>query len=149
MTLKISVASDHAGFDLKSHIVEVLSKRDDVIVQDLGPEAAARCDYPDYAGAVAKAIQNGDADRGILVCGSGIGISMAANRFKGVRAALVHNAIAARLSREHNDANVICLGSRMIGTVVAFEAIDAFMKTDFEGGRHAMRVAKIDGQESS
>ncbi len=143
--MKIAIASDHAGFDLKQRVVEHLGARG----VDLGPPSADRVDYPDYAGAVARAIQQGEADFGVLVCGSGIGMSMAANRYAGVRAALVHNAIAARLSRQHNDAQIICLGSRLIGEVVALEAIDAFLAADFEGGRHAGRVAKIHGPEQA
>ena len=143
--MKIAIASDHAGFDLKQRVVEHLGARG----VDLGPPSADRVDYPDYAGAVARAIQQGEADFGVLVCGSGIGMAMAANRYAGVRAALVHNAIAARLSRQHNDAQIICLGSRLIGEVVALEAIDAFLAADFEGGRHAGRVAKIHGPEQA
>jgi ribose 5-phosphate isomerase B len=144
MTVRIVVASDHAGFDLKQTILAYLTGRDDVSVLDLGPESATRCDYPDYAAQLSRLIQAGEADRGILVCGSGIGMSIMANRFKGVRAALVQSATMARLSREHNNANVLCLGSRLIGDVVAFDAVDAFLSTRFAGGRHADRLAKID-----
>ncbi len=143
MTTKIAVASDHAGYDLKARIVDHLRERDDVEVLDLGPMAPERCDYPDFGAAVGRAVRDGAAPQGILVCGSGIGISMAANKISGVRAALVHNAITARLARAHNDANVLCLGSRIIGDVVALDAVDAFLSTPFEGGRHAARVEKI------
>ncbi len=143
MNPKIAVASDHAGYDLKARIVEYLGQRDDIEVLDLGPMAAERCDYPDFGAAVGRAVRDGAAPRGILVCGSGIGISMAANKIAGVRAALAHNAITARLARAHNDANVLCLGSRIIGEVVALDAVDAFLSTTFEGGRHAGRVEKI------
>jgi ribose 5-phosphate isomerase B len=147
MTLRIGIASDHAGFDLKEALATHLLGRDDVTVLNLGPESATRCDYPDYAAAVARAIKSGDCDRGVLVCGSGIGISIAANRFPGIRAALAHNATTARLSREHNNANVLCLGSRLIGDVIATEAVDAFISGQFAGGRHADRLAKIDALE--
>lgn len=143
MTPKIAIASDHAGYDLKARIVDYLRQRDDLEVVDLGPAAAERCDYPDFGAAVGRAVRDGEAPRGILVCGSGIGISMAANKINGVRAALAHNAITARLARAHNDANVLCLGSRIIGEVIALDAVDAFLATDFEGGRHAGRVEKI------
>jgi ribose 5-phosphate isomerase B len=147
MTVRVAVASDHAGFDLKTIVRDYLTEKSTVEVIDLGPNSAARCDYPDYAASLARSIQSGEADRGILVCGSGIGVSIVANRFRGVRAALVQSATMARLSREHNDANVICLGSRLIGEVVAFDAIDAFLTTEFAGGRHGDRLAKIDTTE--
>jgi len=147
MNLRIAIASDHAGFELKQAIVSYVGERADVVVSDLGPSSADRCDYPDYAAAVARAVQSGEADRGILVCGSGIGVSITANRFRGVRAALVQSSTMARLSREHNDANVICVGSRLIGTIVAFDTVDAFIETSFAGGRHADRLAKIDALE--
>jgi ribose 5-phosphate isomerase B len=143
MSEKIAIASDHAGYALKARIVGHLRARGDVEVLDLGPMAPERCDYPDYGAAVGRAIRDGAAPRGILVCGSGIGISIAANKVNGVRAALAHNAITARLARAHNDANVLCLGSRIIGETIAMEAVDAFLATAFEGGRHAERVEKI------
>ena len=143
MKTSVAIASDHAGFDLKQKLVDILTARADVEVTDLGPNSATRCDYPDYAAAVAKAVQSGQAMRGILVCGSGIGVSIAANRFEGVRAALAHNAVTARLSRAHNDANVLCLGSRLVGDVIAEAAVDAFLTQEFEQGRHADRLAKI------
>ncbi len=147
MTLRMCIASDHAGFDLKEALAEHLTNREDVTVVNLGPESATRCDYPDYAAALARAVRSGEYDRGVLVCGSGIGVSIAANRFPGVRAALAHNATTARLSREHNNANVLCLGSRLIGDVIAVEAVDAFIAGEFGGGRHADRLAKIDALE--
>ena len=146
MTHRIVLASDHAGFELKTLILKTLQSRPTLHVLDLGPEDTARCDYPDYAQAVAKAVQSDEADFGILVCGSGIGVSIAANRFAGVRAALAHNATSARLSREHNNANVLCLGSRLIGEVIALEAVEAFLSGRFAGGRHHDRLRKIDRQ---
>ena len=149
MSLRIAIASDHAGFDLKAKLAASLTARTDLTIIDHGPEAANRCDYPDYASAVARSVQSGEADRGILVCGSGIGVSMVANKHQGIRAALVHNAVTARLSRQHNDANVICLGSRIIGDVLAQEAVEAFICTEFEGGRHAQRLAKMAAVEEA
>lgn len=147
MTLRIAIASDHAGFELKEALAAHLAAREDVTLINLGPASADRCDYPDYAAAVARAIRSEDCERGVLVCGSGIGVSIAANRFPGIRAALAHNATTARLSREHNNANVLCLGSRLIGDVIATEAVDAFVTGTFGGGRHADRLAKIEALE--
>lgn len=147
MTLRIAIASDHAGFELKEFLAAYLVERDDITLVNLGPSSADRCDYPDYAADLARTVRSGECDRGVLVCGSGIGVSIAANRFPGIRAALAHNATTARLSREHNDANVLCLGSRLIGDVIAKEAVDAFIGGTFEGGRHADRLAKIEALE--
>ena len=149
MSLRIAIASDHAGFDLKAKLAATLNEHGIHAITDHGPMEAVRCDYPDYASVVARAVQTGDADYGILVCGSGIGVSMVANKHNGVRAALVHNAVTARLSREHNDANVLCLGSRIIGDVLAQEAVDAFLSTDFQGGRHAGRLEKMAAVEGN
>jgi ribose 5-phosphate isomerase B len=138
----IAVASDHAGFDLK----EIL-KRDlqaaGLEVLDLGTNSTQSVDYPDFGIAMADAVASGKAERGVLVCGTGIGISMAANRNPKVRAALVHDVTSARLSRMHNDANVVAFGQRLIGTETAREALKVFLGTEFEGGRHANRVAKL------
>ena len=138
----IAVASDHAGFDLKE-----LLKRDlqegGYTVLDLGTHSTASVDYPDFGQAMAEAISAGKAEKGVLVCGTGIGISIAANRNPNVRAALAHDVTSARLSREHNDANVIAFGQRLIGVEVAREALKVFLKTPFEGGRHVGRVAKL------
>ena len=147
MSLRIAVASDHAGFSLKSRVCDYLEERAGVTLVDLGPVSAERCDYPDYAAACARHLQTGEADLGVLICGSGIGISIAANRFRGIRAALVQSPLMAQLAREHNDANILCLGSRLVGDLVAFESIEAFIETEFAGGRHAGRVAKIELEE--
>ena len=138
----IAVASDHAGFELK----EVL--KSDLIgmgisVIDLGANNEDSVDYPDFADAVSDAFKDGKADTGVLVCGTGIGISIAANRHAGIRAALVHDALGARMARQHNDANVICFGGRMIGGEVARDCLQVFLSTEFEGGRHARRVDKL------
>ena len=138
----IAVASDHAGFDLK----EIL-KRDlqdaGYAVLDLGTNSTASVDYPDFGKAMADAIASGRAEKGVLVCGTGIGISIAANRNPKVRAALAHDVTSARLSREHNDANVVAFGQRLIGAETAREALKAFLATEWAGGRHAGRVAKL------
>ena len=113
-------------------------------VIDLGTDGTASVDYPDFGAAVGRAVASGDADLGLCVCGSGIGIAIAANKVPGVRAATVHDATSGRLAREHNDANVICIGERLTGPQVAVDALDAFLAATFEGGRHTARVEKID-----
>jgi ribose 5-phosphate isomerase B len=138
----IAIASDHAGFELKDLLKKDL-EAGGYEVLDLGTNGPQSVDYPDYAAKVADAMKAGKVDRGLLVCGSGIGICMAANRYPHIRAALVHDALGARMSRLHNDANVICFGGRMIGIEVARDALNVFLNTDFEGGRHANRVAKL------
>ena len=138
----IAVAADHAGFDLK----EIL-KRDlqaaGYAVLDLGTHSTASVDWPDYGAAMGEAIESGRVQRGVIVCGTGIGISIAANRNHKVRAALCHDATSARLTRQHNDANVLALGARLIGSETARECLRVFLATEFEGGRHAARIAKI------
>ena len=138
----IAVASDHAGFDLKEILKRDLQEAG-LEVLDLGTNSTQSVDYPDYGTAMADAVASGKAERGVLVCGTGIGISMAANRNPKVRAALVHDVTSARLSRMHNDANVVAFGQRLIGTETAREALRVFLGTEFEGGRHANRVAKL------
>jgi len=139
---RIAIACDHAGYDLKSVLKEELAGLGYEVV-DLGTDGPGSVDYPDYGYAVASALRNGKVDRGVLVCGSGIGISMAANRYPEIRAALIHDALGARLAREHNDANVICFGGRMVGADVARDCLKVFLATPFEGGRHVQRVAKL------
>lgn len=138
----IAIASDHAGFPLKSFLKEQLLARR-LAVFDLGTNGTEAVDYPDIGYAMAQALRTARAGRGILICGSGIGISMAANRFPEIRAALVHDGLGARLARQHNDANVICFGGRMIGPEVALDCLEIFLSTPFEGGRHAIRVEKL------
>ncbi|MEM7288527.1 MAG: ribose 5-phosphate isomerase B [Actinomycetota bacterium] len=140
---RIATGCDHAGFNLKTELIEHLLAAGHEVV-DCGTDSTERVDYPDFGAAVGRAVASGDADLGLCVCGSGIGIAMAANKIPGVRAATVHDVTSAHLTREHNDANVICMGERLIGPEVAKEALDAFLAADFEGGRHAGRVAKID-----
>ena len=142
---RVAVAADHAGFALKQELVSYLEELG-VEVLDLGPETDEPTDYPDFARAVAHALKDAKAERGVLVCGSGIGMDIAANRFAGVRAALVHDPDSARLSRSHNDANVICLGARELESGDARSFVKIFLDTPFEGGRHERRVSKIDGQ---
>ena len=139
----VAIASDHAGFELKTQIKAFL-ERDGISVLDFGPDTPDRCDYPDFAHSIALHVSADETRRGILICGSGIGMSMAVNRFYKVRGALVHNGLAARLARQHNDANVLCLGARLVGSEVAKDAVSSFLNTDFEGGRHQGRVLKID-----
>ena len=144
----IAVASDHAGFDLK----EIL--KSDLQAGRLRRarsrhQSTASVDYPDFGAAMGEAIAAGKAENGVLVCGTGIGISIAANRNPKVRAVLAHDATSARLSREHNDANVVAFGQRLIGIEVAREALKVFLATPFEGGRHAGRVAKLSGVSKS
>lgn len=137
-----AIASDHAGYELKEALKASLND-DGQQVLDLGTDGPESVDYPDFAAALADAIASGRADRGVLVCGTGIGISIAANRNPAVRAALCHDATTARLSREHNDANVLVLGARLIGEEVARDCLSVFLSTKYEGGRHDRRVAKL------
>jgi len=138
----IAIASDHAGYPLKDELRRQLEDAGyDVL--DLGADGEESVDYPDFGYALAGALKDGKAGRGVLVCGSGIGISIAANRHPEIRAALVHDALGARMARLHNDANVICFGGRMIGADVAKDCLRVFLDTPFEGGRHARRVDKL------
>ncbi len=140
--MKLVIASDHGGFSLKQEIIKFLESNN-FIIEDLGPYNSDSVDYPDYAGLVAKRVAEGSADRGILVCGTGIGMAIAANKFKGIRAAAINDLLSARLSREHNNLNVLCLGGRVLGTTLAEEIVLTFLKTPFAGGRHEKRVNKI------
>lgn len=139
----IAVASDHGGVELKDILVADL-KAAGVPVLDLGTMTTESVDYPDYANALAQALAEGKARRGVLLCGTGIGMSMAANRHKGIRAAVCRDVTDARLARQHNDANVLCLGGRTTGPEVARDCLRTFLSTSFEGGgRHARRIAKF------
>lgn len=142
MTRKIAIASDHAGFELKSILKAVLVEGGyDVL--DLGTASTESVDYPDFGYLMAETIASHKAECGVLVCGTGIGISIAANRHPEIRAALCHDVTTARLAREHNDANVMALGGRLIGSEVAKECLVAFLETPFGGDRHARRVQKL------
>jgi ribose 5-phosphate isomerase B len=142
MVETIAIAADHAGYDLKVLLVPEL-KSLGFEVLDLGTGSRDSVDYPDFADALARAIETGKAQRGVLVCGTGIGIAIAANRHRAVRAGVCHDATTARLTRQHNDANVLAMGSRIVGFEVAKDCLRAFLSTEFEGGRHQRRVAKM------
>ena len=138
----IAIGCDHAGFHLKEVIARALEAKGYEVL-DVGTKGSDSVDYPDYGHAVAEAITAGKAVKGVIVCGSGIGISMAANRHKGIRAASCTSAKMARLARQHNDANVLALGERFIETETALDCLDQFLNTEFEGGRHKKRIDKI------
>lgn len=142
MVETIAIAADHAGYDLKALLVPEL-KSLGFEVLDLGTDSRESVDYPDFAEALAGAIERGQVKRGVLVCGTGLGIAIAANRHRAVRAGVCHDATTARLARQHNDANVLALGARVVGSEVAKDCLRAFLATEFEGGRHARRVAKL------
>ena len=137
------MGSDHGGYDLKEYVKSLLSEKG-IPVEDVGSFSSDSCDYPDYGRLVADAVASGKASNGILICTSGIGMSIVANRYAKVRAALCYNRIAAELSRAHNDANVLVMGSRFVEQSEAREIVSAFLETEFEGGRHCRRVGKIE-----
>jgi len=141
--MNIIIGSDHAGFDLKEQIKKFLSEKG-YVVKDVGAFSHESVDYPLIAKEVAQNIAEKKFSRGILLCGSGIGMSITANRFKNVRAALCHNFYTVELSRKHNDANILVLGGRILGSGLALEMVDIFLHTDFEGGRHQRRLEEID-----
>ncbi|MBP3675037.1 MAG: ribose 5-phosphate isomerase B [Campylobacter sp.] len=139
---QVYIASDHAGYEAKMQVKSILENMG-VLVIDLGTDNAKNSvDYPDFAALVANSIKSND-EFGVLICGSGIGISIAANRFSHIRCALGHNATIARLSREHNDANVLCFGARVVGDEVIKDMVEVFFTTEFSGGRHQKRVEKL------
>ena len=142
MTKPLGIAADHAGLELKSALAAELEKRG-IALRDFGTTSSDSCDYPDFAHAVGRAIEGGEIERAILVCGTGVGMSIAANRHAAVRAVVCSEALSARMARQHNDANVLCMGARVVGTGTAIDIVDAFLGARFEGGRHAARVAKI------
>lgn len=144
MSDTVAIASDHAGFALKEALKAELALLGRTVL-DLGTDGTASVDYPDFGRACAEAVASGRAGRGVVVCGTGIGISIAANRNPAVRAALCHDATSARLAREHNDANILALGARLIGDEVAKECVRVFLSTAFAAGRHVPRVAKLGG----
>ena len=146
MTIKkIGVGSDHAGVNLKNKIAEFLKEKG-YEVTDYGTNSTASCDYPVYAKAVAKSVANGENERGIICCGSGIGVSIAANKVKGVRAVLAHEPYSAMLSRLHKDANVLCLGERITGESLALDIVETWLHSEYEGGRHQRRVDMLDAE---
>ena len=137
--MKIAIGCDHGGISLKAEIVPLLQEMGHA-VDDKGCFSTESVDYPDFAKAVCAQVQNGSCERGILICGTGVGMSMAANRFEGIRAALGNELFTARMSREHNDANVLCLGARVVGPGLAGEIVRAWVSTEFAGGRHQRRI---------
>jgi ribose 5-phosphate isomerase B len=143
--LKIAVGADHAGFQMKNTLVAWMQAQGHD-VHDFGTNGPESVDYPDFSHVVSEAVTSGAAQFGVLVCGTGLGMSYAANRHHGIRCALVSETTSTRLSRQHNDANVVALGARMIGDEMAIDILRTFLSTEFEGGRHARRVAKIEPQ---
>ncbi|MDD7015599.1 MAG: ribose 5-phosphate isomerase B [Firmicutes bacterium] len=141
--MRVAVASDHGGYKLKEKVKEYLESRD-IDVIDLGTNSEESVDYPEYGRACAKAVAGGEADRGIVCCGTGIGISIAANKVKGIRCGLCTNVEMAKLTRQHNDANMLAMGGRIIDDETAMAITEAFIDTEFEGGRHQRRIDKIE-----
>ena len=140
---KIVIGCDHAAYDLKLKVIAHLNVQG-IETEDVGTHSTESCDYPNYADALCKKITSGEYERGILICGTGIGMSIAANKHKGIRAACCSDTFSARLTREHNDANVLCFGARVVGEGLAYDLVDLFVSTDYEGGKHARRVAMLD-----
>ncbi len=140
--MRIAIGSDHRGFGVKQKVIELLKRLSQDVV-DAGTHGAESVDYPDVASIVAGQVSRGEVDRGILICGTGIGMSIAANKFPGVRAAPCHDDLSAEMSRRHNDLNVLCLSADMLGEKLIDRMVEMWLKTEFEGGRHARRVEKI------
>ncbi len=145
--MRIAIGADHAGYHLKEALKQALAGAD-VEVEDVGTESDASVDYPDFAARVADRVASGQSDRGILICGTGIGMAMAANKVRGIRAASVTDELGARLARQHNDANILTLGGRVTPAGTAARLVRIFLDTPFEGGRHQRRVEKIAALES-
>lgn len=145
--MKIAISSDHGGNNLRHEIMDLLSELG-LEYEDFGPDSDESVDYPDYAKPVADGVASGKFDRGILICGTGIGMSIAANKVKGIRCALVHDVFSAKATRGHNDSNILAMGERVIGPGLAREVATAWLDTSFEGGRHERRVAKLSELEN-
>ncbi|WP_153126969.1 ribose 5-phosphate isomerase B [Peribacillus tepidiphilus] len=145
--MKVAIASDHGGINIREEIKKLMDEMG-IQYEDFGCECESSVDYPDYALPVAEKVANGEFDRGILICGTGIGMSIAANKVKGIRCALVHDVFSAKATREHNDTNILAMGERVIGPGLAREIAKTWLTTDFEGGRHANRVGKITEYEN-
>ena len=141
--MKISIASDHGGFLLKEELKDYLTSLGHEIV-DCGTNSLESCDYPDYVIPTAKAVANGEFDRGVVVCGTGLGVSMTANKVHGIRCAVCHDTFSAKATRQHNDANMLAMGGRIIDDETAMAITEAFIDTEFEGGRHQRRIDKIE-----
>lgn len=146
--MKLAIGSDHAGFNLKNEIIKHLTDKG-IEFKDFGTYTKDSCDYPDYALKVAKEVAEKNYDLGILVCGTGIGISIAANKVRGIRAAVCSDVFSAHASREHNNANILALGERVVGAGLALDIVDSFLNAGFQGGRHANRVNKISEIEAN
>ena len=144
--MRIAIGSDHRGFVIKHKVVESLKRLEQEVI-DVGPHTAESVDYPDIAQIVALQVSNGTVDRGILICGTGIGMCIAANKLPGIRAAPCHDDLTAEMSRRHNDLNVLCLSADMLGERLIDRMVEIWLSTEFEGGRHARRVEKIAGME--
>ncbi|MBI5762024.1 MAG: ribose 5-phosphate isomerase B [Planctomycetes bacterium] len=146
--MKIAMGADHRGVTAKSHIKAVLQELN-LDVRDFGTESTKSCDYPDPAGAAARAVQSGECELGILICGTGIGMSITANKLHGIRAALCHDELTAEMARRHNDANILCLPADLVGNALMRRIVEVWLKTPFEGGRHQARIDKISTIEES
>ena len=140
--MKIAISSDHGGNNLRQEIMSLLDELN-ISYQDFGPQSSDSVDYPDFAKPVADGVASGEFERGILLCGTGIGMSIAANKVKGIRCALVHDVFSAKATRCHNDSNILAMGERVIGPGLAGEIVKAWLGTEFEGGRHTRRIEKI------
>jgi len=145
--MKVAISSDHGGINIRREIIELLEELNIEYV-DMGCECETSVDYPDYALPVAERVANGEFDRGILICGTGIGMSIAANKVKGIRCALVHDTFSAQATREHNDSNILAMGERVIGPGLARDIAKIWLTTEYQGGRHATRVGKISEYEN-
>jgi ribose 5-phosphate isomerase B len=145
--VKVAIASDHGGLTIRKEIISLM-KELNIQYIDLGCNCSTSVDYPDFAFPVAERVVNGEVDRGILICGTGIGMSIAANKVKGIRCALVHDTFSAKATREHNDTNILAMGERVIGPGLARDIAKIWLTTPFEGGRHANRVNKIEEYEA-
>ncbi len=146
--MRIAIGADHAGYALKEVLIAHLREQG-VEVMDFGTHGTDSVDYPDYARAVAEAVARGEADYGVLICGTGVGMAITANKVPGIRAAAVSDVYSAKMSRAHNDANILCLGGRVVGPGLAIEILEAWLHTPFEGGRHARRLEKIRRMENA
>lgn len=146
--MRVAIASDHGGVNIRKEIISLMEELNIEYV-DLGCECSTSVDYPDYAIPVANMVANGEVDRGILICGTGIGMSITANKVQGVRCALVHDLFSAKVTREHNDSNILAMGERVIGPGLARSIAETWLTTPFEGGRHETRVNKISSYEAN
>jgi len=145
--MKVAIASDHGGVNIREEIKSLMDEMN-IQYEDFGCECGTSVDYPDYALPVAEKVANGEFDKGILICGTGIGMSIAANKVKGIRCALVHDVFSAKATRQHNDSNILAMGERVIGPGLAREIASVWLSTEFEGGRHENRVGKIKAYEN-